>query len=282
MSSTGTPDLPEIVDKGKRRATEPTERTPLLVSSLSHHEALPTTDSVRLLRKRLTTVFLVSLSVCIVVFGILAALALSYASRASSLDPETVIHQLTFSGPDRIDVLNFSQAGIWLNMRVKVGVDAGKVIGVASDPEDGLFRFLWKAFGRWSVRTLDKVTVNMTIVHITPDDNFTESLIDLDIPPLELPLTVDPPDDKSWLTPLSMPVFVRPTSNSTLLLGFLKESWRTGKISIHVHVGQAIIRGGALEEVDWRNKLSRKLSNTHTSINMKREVSSSSCLSPFC
>ncbi len=282
MSSTGTPDLPEIVDKGKRRATEPTERTPLLVSSLSHHEALPTTDSVRLLRKRLTTVFLVSLSVCIVVFGILAALALSYASRASSLDPETVIHQLTFSGPDGIDVLNFSQAGIWLNMRGKVGVDAGKVIGVASDPEDGLFRFLWKAFGRWSVRTLDKVTVNMTIVRITPDDNFTESLIDLDIPPLELPLTVDPPDDKSWLTPLSMPVFVRPTSNSTLLLGFLKKSWRTGKISIHVHVGQAIIRGGALEEVDWRNKLSRKLSNTHTSINMKREVSSSSCLSPFC
>ena len=76
------------------------------------------------------------------------------------MDPETVIHQqLTFSGPDRIDVLNVSQAGIWLNIRGKVGTDAGKVIGVASDPEDGLFRFLWKAFGRWSVRTLDKVTL---------------------------------------------------------------------------------------------------------------------------
>jgi len=279
MSSTDIPHLPEIVDKGKRRATEPTERTPLLVSS-THDEAQPSTNSVRLLRKRLTTVFLVTLSVCIVVFGVLAALALSYASRVSSLDPETVIHQqLTFSGPDRIDVLNVSRAGIWLNVRGKVGVDAGKVIGVATDPEDDLFRFLWKAFGRWSVRTLDKVTVNMTIVHITPDDNFTESLIDLDIPLLELPLTVDPPDDKSWLTPLSIPVFVRPTSNITLLLGFLEKSWRTGKISIRVHVGQAIIRGGALEEVDWRNKLSRKLSNMRTSVDMKRKTSSSSLVS---
>lgn len=207
-------------------------------------------------------------------FGILVALALFYASRASSLNPETVIHQnLVFSGPDKIDVLNVSHAGIWLHLEGKIGIDAGKVIGVASDPEDNLFLDLWKAFGRWSVRTLDKVTVDMTVVRLTPDFDSTQSLVDINIPPLELPLTVDPPDDISWLTPFSTLMFVRPTSNSTLLLKFLTESWRTGTISVRAHVGQAIIRGGALDEVDWRNRLSRRLSNIHTSIDMIRMFS---------
>lgn len=264
----------EHVDKGKRRASEPTERTPLLVSSSRVTEAEAPAESHRRLRKKLTTVFLLSLSTCIVAFVLLALLAWSYASRVSALDPDAIIHQdLVFTGPDRVEVVQVSRTGAWLNVQGKVGMDAGKTIGVGSDADDGLLRDLWKSFGRWSIRTLDRVAVNMTTIRIAPDYDPTETLVLLEIPPIEVPLTVDPPNDQSWLTTISTPVFIRPTSNATLLLRFLKESWRRGSISVRAHVGQAVIRGGSLEEPDWRNKFSSRLSDIRTSIDMKCKFS---------
>ena len=267
---------PEHVDKGKRRASEPTERTPLLVSSsrVTGTQAEAPADSRRRLRKKLTTVFLLSLSTCVIAFVLLALLAWSYASRVSALDPDAIIHQdLVFSGPNRVQVLHVSQAGAWLNVQGKIGMDAGKAIGVGSDPDDGLLKDLWKSFGRWSVRTLDRVAVNMTTIRIAPDYDPAETLFRLDIPSIEVPLTVDPPTDLSWLTTISTPVFVRPTSNTTLLHRFLKESWRRGSISVRAHVGQAVIRGGSLEGLDWRSRFSRRLSDIRTSIDMNCKFS---------
>jgi len=266
---------PEHVDKGKQRAAEATERTPLLVSSSSSpytlsEEAGHPAESSRGLRRKLTKVFFSSLVICIAGFTILGLLAWSYVSKVSGLDPNEVVQQdLVFSGPDSIRVINVSQAGIWVNIKGRVGVDAGKAIGIGNTAEDDILDILWKAFGRWSVRTLDRVTVDMTTIRIAPDYNPTETLLNLDIPPIEMPLTVDPPDDQTWLTAMSSPVLIRPTSNRTVLLRFLKESWRRGGISVHAYVEQAFIRGGKLDEVDWRSKFSKKLLDVRTSITMK-------------
>src|SRR5258707_13335674 len=123
---------PEHVDKGKQIASEATDRTPLLVSSssspyTSSEEAGHPAESSQGLRRKLTKVFFSSLVVCIAGFTILGLLAWSYVYKFSSLDPNEVVQQdLVFSGPDSIRVINVSQAGIWVNIKGRVGVDAGK------------------------------------------------------------------------------------------------------------------------------------------------------------
>ena len=267
--------LPEHVDKGKRRATEATERTPLLVSSSTApynltEEAGHPPESRRSLRRKLKTVFFTSFVVCLAGFIFLGLSAWSYVSKVSGLDPNDLIHQaMVFSGPDSVDVVDVSRAGIRLNVKGKIGINAGKAIDVGNETADNIMDNLWKTVGRWSVRTLDRVTVNMTTIRITPDYNPAETLLYFDIPPVELPLTVDPPDDSTWLTPMTSSVWMRPTSNKTVLLGFLKESWRKGRISVHAHVEEASIRGGALAESDWRSIFNRKLLDVRTIMNMK-------------
>ncbi|KAF9477671.1 hypothetical protein BDN70DRAFT_861510 [Pholiota conissans] len=259
------------VDKGKRRAVEPSELTPLLGSSSAIiDEAIVPADSHRNLRTTLTTVFLVSLSVCIVFFVVIALLAWSYASRASNLKPDDVLNNdLVFAGPDRVDVLNVTKEGVWLNVQGRVGMDAGRAININTDPDDGPFRDLWKAIGRWSVRTLDRVSVNMSTINITPEYDSSIALVSLDIAPIELPLSVDPPPDLSWLTPVSVPVYFRLTSNSTEVLQFLKESWHVGKIAVRADVSEAHIRGGSLNTTSWRSNFQTKLLDIRTAIHMK-------------
>jgi hypothetical protein len=132
MNGADAPECPEHVDKGKRRATDATERTPLLGSSSSapyilSEEAGHPAESTQGLRRKLTRVFFTSLVVCIVCFGLLCLLAWSYAYKLSSLDPDDLIHRdLVFAGPDRIEIVNVSHAGLWLNIQGRVGVVPGR------------------------------------------------------------------------------------------------------------------------------------------------------------
>jgi hypothetical protein len=261
------------VDKGKRRAQDPTERTPLLGSS-SRAEDLDTTtpfNSHRRLRSQLTTVFLVSLSICIMSFVIVALFAWSFASKASHLTPEDIINQhLVLVGPNHVDILNITDdGGIWLNVGGQIGLDAGSAIGIGSDPEDGLFTDLWKAVGRWGVHRLERVSVHLSTVTILPEHDPHATLMAIDIPPIELPLTVDPPRDTSWLTHISTPVHFQVTTNTTLLLQFLKDSWLRGSLAVSTNVGQAYIRGGSLNSDTWRSMFHSTLTNIRTSIHMK-------------
>ncbi|KAF8812840.1 hypothetical protein BYT27DRAFT_7159005 [Phlegmacium glaucopus] len=262
------------IDKGKRREQEPTERSPLLGSSSraieDFHTILPST-SHRRLRSKLTTVFLVSLSVCIMLFVIVALFAWSYASKASHLTPEHIInHDFVFVGPNRVDILNITNdGGIWLNVRGQMGLDAGSAIGIGSDPEDDLFKDLWKSIGRWGVRRLERVSVHLSTITVLPEHDPHSILLTVDIPPIELPLTVDPPRDTSWLTHISMPIHFKLTTNTTLLFEFLKYSWLHGSLAVSANVGQASIRGGSLNLDSWRSVFYGKLTNIWTSIHMK-------------
>ncbi|PPQ93049.1 hypothetical protein CVT25_011925 [Psilocybe cyanescens] len=275
MNNYDQPDeRPAHVDKGKGREHEPTERTPLLGStSAILEDAVDTSNSrQRGLRFQLITIFLASSLICIVGLVLAALLAWSYASRAANLNPEDIIkNDLVFRGPDRVDVLNITKEGaIWLNVRGRVGLDAGAAIGVQTDDKDGLFRDIWKSIGRWGVRTLDVVSVNLTTVTISPEYDPTVVLATLDIPPVEIPLSVDPPTDTSWLTPMSKPVRLQISSNHTLLLQFMKDSWKHGTLAVRTSVGQATVRGGTLNSHSWRRNIRSKLSNIRTPIRMKR------------
>ncbi|TFK31100.1 hypothetical protein BDQ12DRAFT_694555 [Crucibulum laeve] len=274
-SSERLEEQPSPLDKGKSRAQEPTERTPLLAetsrttSYIGDEPVLPA--SSRSLWSKLTSVFLISLSICIFLFVLLALLAWSYAAQASKLSPDDIINDdLTFKGPTRVDVLNVTSGrGVWINVEGWIGLDAGAAIGVQSDPDDGFFHDMWKAVGRWSVRTLDRVTVDLTTMRIITDGDSQTLLATVEIAPLEVPLTVDPPEDLSWLTRISIPLLIRPTTNTSAILHFLRDSWRDGTFSVRADVGQAAIRGGALRRRTWRSQFHGRLSNIKTSLRLK-------------
>lgn len=275
------------VDKGKRRADEPTERTPLITGTSSSglgvlHEAVtPANSRNRSLRSQLTTVFLVSFLVCLLAFLLLFFLAWSYASRATNLRLEDAIEDgyIVVRGPDHVNVINVTRSNdevvsVWLNMTGRAGVDAGAVIGVDSDEEnEGLMNDIWKSIGRWGVRKLDRISVNISTIRISPVYDPEITLFNVDVPPVELPLSLNPPDDYSWLTTLALnSVRIQlPTTNIDVLLDFLKESWKHGSIVVNVEVGNAFVHGGsATNSSGWRHKVRGKLDNIRTRIRLRR------------
>lgn len=254
--------------KGRARPEDLDERTPLLASgSGTHYEPEPTTPRRRRLVAQLLSVFLYSFSFCVLLFIIVLLIAYSYGSRASGIPPDELIQRaLIARGPDRLDVLNItSDGGIWLRVRGRVGLDAGRVIGVATEEDESYLQFWWKSIGRWGIEQLDSVTANLSTIEVSSQHDHLAAVV---IPPLDLPLTADPPHDDSWLTEVTIPVYIQPTKNMTALLRFVRESWRDGTMRVEAHVGRAAIRGGHLHEGGWRSALSavRKDVVSHVSL----------------
>lgn len=157
-------DSQEPLDKGKRRAKDPTERTPLLfngTSQASYYDertAVAQEVSTRRLRSWLTVVFLTSLALCILLFVAAALLAWTYASKISTSSPEDIVQNALVShGPESVDIINVTSTGeIWVKVEARLGVDAGSVIGVNSDThQDGFFTENLEVFGAvggWEIR----------------------------------------------------------------------------------------------------------------------------------
>lgn len=267
MSSTLPPTR---IDKGKRRADDNVdEHTPLLLrpsspaprSSLLSgvaDDSFPSPNSSRTLRSKLLSVFLISLCTSIFALIIIVLLAWSYASRAADISPEDALKLgLIFRGPDRIDLINATQNGLWINAHFRVGIDAGSIIGVNPNDagKDGHLEALWKALGRWGVRRLDKVSVQLSTIHLSSKFSGAELAL-VDIPPLTLQLATAPPRTTSWLIPTSAPIFVKLTPESSYLVQFLQDSWEHSTIALSVAAQHARVHGGAFSEHSWRDKLS--------------------------
>jgi len=225
------------IDKGKGRAKEPTERTPLLGSTstiLNDDDPIAPPPQ---LRRKLTSVFLVSLWICILGFIGAGFFAWSYASRASNLVLEDMV---VFAGPDQVDVRNMTSDVMWVNVKGRIGLDVGN-IGV------------WK----WVLRRLDKVSVELSTVRISAQSE----LVRVDIPPLDIPLTVDPPNDKSWLTEVEREIRVQVVGNRTVLEEFVRETWSQRFLSVHAVVDEV--------HVGWKTNFKNKMENIRTNIRMK-------------
>ncbi|EEB93695.1 hypothetical protein MPER_07613, partial [Moniliophthora perniciosa FA553] len=263
--------------KGKGKAQdEPTERTPLLGSSAGGSSSeLDTTPFYprRNITRTLLNVFLGTLTLCIVAFVIVALLTWSYVSRTSDLSPEDVLHRsVVFEGPHKVIVLNTSWTdGMWVDVEGRVGVDAGSVVGVNRDPDggDGFLKNIWKSFGRWGIQELHEITVKTSTINITSQQDSTIVLASLDIPPLEIPLTTDPPSDHSWLHRISTPVLIRPTHNTSAFIDFVRESWRLGHVAVRTEVANLDVQGGRMHGSSWRGMLHRTMNDVKTSLTMK-------------
>ncbi|KAI9446943.1 hypothetical protein BJY52DRAFT_1314138 [Lactarius psammicola] len=267
--------------KGKSRAInhqESTESTPLLASRSyvligdgDDDDIESTSQSNPALVSTLTSVFLITLSISILLVLLLLSLAYSYAAQASRISNDDILSgSLAFHGPDAIDVLNISQHGdIWLRLDGRIGFDAGAIIGVKPGDDDSLWLGAWKAIGRWGIRNLDTVSLSLSSINITSQYDSAVSLASIAVPPFQIPLTADPPDDLSWLTPISVPVRIHPSRNVTVWLEFVRESWRSGYAVAQVTIPRADIRGGSWEWRTWRSALTVGRSNLTFGLRVK-------------
>lgn len=197
-------------------------------------------------------------------------LAYSYAVRSSLASPDDMLDRAVIvKGPYHLDVLNVTEdAGIWVNVECMVGVDAGSVIGVNRAQMDGIFSNIWKSLGRWGIRQLSSVTVKMSAVRISPENEYPTVLASLDMSPMNIPLTTEPPPNLSWLTKAALTIHISPTHNLTALMKFVRDTWRDGRAAVHVHVEQATVQGGSLYENSWRRNFEQRLSDIHKAIHI--------------
>jgi hypothetical protein len=286
MTSTSTSHTP--LDKGKARALapcndqEPTETSPLLASRSTVIHAdddnLETAgqSTPGNLFSTLTTVFLITLSISILLVLLLLSLAYSYAAKASQLSDDDILNTgLVFHGPDAVNILNVSKQGdIWLRLDGRVGFDAGAVIGVKPSNGDHLWLDSWKAIGRWGIRNLDTVSLTLSFINITSQYDPSVQLASIEVPPFQIPLTASPPDDPSWLTPISLPVLVHPSHNMSAWFKFVRDSWRSGYAVAQATVSRADVRGGALRRSSWRSMLRMDRSNVQVGLRVKSRLSS--------
>ncbi|KAJ2935274.1 hypothetical protein H1R20_g1820, partial [Candolleomyces eurysporus] len=173
---------------------------------------------------------------------IVALFAWSYAARASGLTPQDIINNhLTFKGPQKVKVLNITHnGGIWVEAQGMLGVDVGDALGINTSPDDGFFKGIWKSIGRQGVRTLGSVSLNLRTISVVPEFDPYRTLADLDVPPLQVPLSVDPPADGSWLTHMRVSSLVYPTTNATFIAGFLKDAWKRGFFAVRADIDNVV------------------------------------------
>ena len=255
--------------KGKAELRQATETTPLLQAE-SHEGSIGDEDEQdpqnslvarRRLWKRLSFVFIFTLLICFIIFLFLALLAYSYTTRLSYVSPHDILATaLVFKGPDQVDVINATDGGLWVRLDARVGVDAGSIIGVNTNP--GATGNLWKSLGRLGIRVLGTVTANVAAVHVSSDRGAL--LANIFAQPVQLPITSNPPHDSSWLTHISIPVFVRPTDNASDLAQFVEDSWRHGRVSVQASIPDVTIWGGSPKRKGWRSMLNADFSNVKT------------------
>jgi hypothetical protein len=206
-----------------------------------------------------------------IAFIVVALLAYSYAARAKAVASDDLLDRaVTVQGPDRLDVLNVTEdGGIWVSLEGRVGVDAGSAIGVNAEDDDGILSSIWKSIGRWGIRRLDRITIKLTTIHISPQDDHEIILAAVDACPIDLPLTAEAPSDLSWLTKVSVPIFINPSRNASTLIQFVRDCWRDRAVAVRAHVDRVVVQGGALDDTSWRRRFEQQRSDILKMILMK-------------
>ncbi|KAK2460813.1 hypothetical protein APHAL10511_007283 [Amanita phalloides] len=261
--------------KGKRRAQDPTEGTPLIAGSSRLYATVEPVSTApisrRTLSSKLVNVFLISLLFSIIAFVVAALLAWSYVAQASTLPPgDLVTKSVVFKYPSHVDVLSVKHGAIWLKVQGKLGVDAGTILGIRRNPDgDSLLTDIWKSLGRWGVRRLDKVNVQMSPIHVTPEYDPSLVLATVYIAALDVPLNPSPSSDANWLHDVTIEMVVQPTSNTTTILHFMQGCWSRGRIDVRAEVDSVSVRGGGIFQQDWRNWLHTKLSRVRVPLHFK-------------
>jgi len=280
-------ELHTPIDKGKQRAAtpEPSERTPLLPSSShtireSHPHPSPQEQPPHQnLVRRLLIVFLTTLVACVVVLALILVFAFSYFSRVSSLTTQNILDRgLYVEGPERIDVLNVTKEdGVWVRVDGRVGLDMGTILRIGPDDEDLIWTELWKGIGRWGIRKVERITVELSPITVTSHSEPLTSLAVVTAPAIELPLSPDPPSSLEWLTPVSIPIHIRPTNHTEDLVHFAKECWMSGIIQVFAAIPSIHVMGGKVRETGWRSTFGTRRSNVSIAMRTRSEPLRPTC-----
>jgi len=280
------------IDKGKQRAAiqESSERTPLLPSSSSHtihqsrpHLSPPEQPPHQNLVRKLFIVFSATLVACVIVLLLILLFALSYSSRVSSLTAQEVLDRgLFIEGPDQIDVLNATQGGgVWIRVDFRVGLDMGRVLRIRTDDEDLIWTELWKGIGRWGVRKVGRVSIELSQITVTSRSEPSLSLAVLTTPRIELPISPDPPSSLEWLTPMSVQINIHPTNRTEDLVVFANESWMSGVIQVSTTISSIHVTGGGMHEDTWRGSFNTERSNVSIVMRTKSKPLRPTCSVPL-
>ncbi|KAH9956825.1 hypothetical protein BGW80DRAFT_234884 [Lactifluus volemus] len=114
--------------------------------------------------------------------------------------------------------------------------------------------------------------MSMSSINITSLDDPLTHLASIRTFPFQIPLTANPPDNCSWLAPISLPVHVHPSHNLSTWLNFARESWRQGYVVAQASISRAKLQGGPLRGATWRSSLSTDGSNLTVGHRMKIPV----------
>ncbi|KAL5514604.1 hypothetical protein ACEPAG_1920 [Sanghuangporus baumii] len=250
--------------KGKCRATpeEISETTPLLSAPQPLiQDDDPSASSFRRRRRLillLTTVFFTTLGLCFLVVLILFLITYSYSPKLSnSVRDEVLDRAVVIRGPDRVDVLNATEGSIWVQIDMRVGLDAGTAIDVVLESDKGEkvdsgSTAIRRTITRWLASRLRTVTVSADEASLFSNNRL---IANMTMPTVSVPLTVDAPDDLSWLTNFSFPVLVNVTDNASDLEVIAQEAWRSGVLVLSASVRHVHVYGGVKGEDGWRRRL---------------------------
>ncbi|KIO21306.1 hypothetical protein M407DRAFT_29081 [Tulasnella calospora MUT 4182] len=240
------------INKGKGRASETDERTPLLANEegivdgessnvSTTADRHPRDGNANPWNRRILVGAILLLSTFFagaLVFAIGAGY--HYASWVAHVNPEQLVKQgVVLKGPSNVEVVNVAEDHIELKVEGAVGIDADWIMGLEREG-GGLFGGARKSFGRWLVKRVDQVTVSLGQVELyAPYSRSqhripTDPLVSLRASPVTIPLTTRRGDfdavDDSWLTPISVPVFLAPNKNGSFIGEYAEEALKVRRL----------------------------------------------------
>ncbi|KAG8898044.1 hypothetical protein FRB99_007691 [Tulasnella sp. 403] len=178
-----------------------------------------------------------------------------YAAWAAHVPTELLVKRgVVWKGPTNVEVLNFAEDAVTLRIDGAAGIDADWIMGL-DEGDGGILDGPRRWFGHWLVERVEQVTVSVADVlvyapysrsqHRVPN----EPLLRLSTPPVTVPLTVRRSEfgveDDSWLTPLSIPVVIRPERNASLLVEYVEDALAMSRFLTRVEVECVSVVGGS-------------------------------------
>ena len=121
--------------------------------------------------------------------------------------------------------------------------------GEKADPGANALR---RTIARWLVGRLRTVTVSADEASVFSKDKL---IANLTVPTVTVPLTLDAPEDSSWLTNFSFPVLVNVTDNTSDLTTVAQEAWRSAVLLLSATARNVVVNGGVKGDASWRRKL---------------------------
>lgn len=278
------PNLPSVVmngvSKGKGRAidVQDTERTPLLNASTSGDSStslrpdgdVPHAGSEdRQPRQR--SIFsqimsLIAVGVIIAFFGFLIFLVFVWATLrgapASRQAPETIVNHATRWRTTSIEVANVTGGFIVVSVSGQLGVDTEWILGIDPD-DDSAMASARRATGRWLVSAFGGLHANAPTTFSVWNHDGT-FLLNCTTSKLDVPVLPNSGRGAIRMSPVTVPLRISPTDNTTDLLRFAEATWLHGAARVKVTAAEVVVETS--RKPWWLPNVRRTVRDAHSNL----------------